>query len=169
MSCLRHKVSYIMNYTTIELIFTIDKSPVSSSTPGNKYVGQVVHETKCHSNAPSEETAIPDKSNITSQPSSSQTTGSILTPELSIFISDDQTMEGNINVYINLFLVNMIDSAQAISSVRDRLTRPPTNNTTAFVKTSSTSNVYSHSQSTLTPSLTAPSEESQQTQGTLHY
>ena len=83
-------------------IFTIDE-PVSSSTPGNKYVGQVVHEAKYHINAPSEETAIPDKSNITSQPSSSQTTESILTPELSISISDDQTMEGNINPYISLF------------------------------------------------------------------
>ena len=158
-----------MNYTIIESIFTIDKSPVSSSTAGNKYVGQVVYEFKCHSNGPSEETAIPDKSNITSQLCSSQTTGSILTPEMSISTGDDQTMEGNINAYINLFLVNIIDSAQAISSEHDRLTRPPTNNTTAFVKMSTTSNVHSHSQSTLTPSLTAPSEESQQTQGTLHY
>ena len=129
-------------------IFTIDE-PVSSSTPANKYVGQVVHEAKCHTNAPSEETAIPDKSNITSQPSSSQTTGSILTPELSIFISDNQTMEGNINAYISLFWANIIDSAQAISSDNDRFTRPSTNNMSAFVKISTTSKMHPHPLSTL--------------------
>lgn len=128
-----------------------------------------MHKTKHHSNAPSEEIVILD---TTRQTSSSQTTESILTPELSTYTNDDQAMEGNIKYiynFINLFLVNIIDSVQAISSDSNTFTRPSTYDMNAFVKTSNILDLHPHPQSTQIPSLTTLSEQSQQTQGTLHY